>query len=388
MGKLHIFQSAAKFFQEPGQLKMQALFILSALLFITALYVAYRALRRPKKDLYEMPAVSAGLSDTEGDMVLPDMDPLLSAYTGKIANGWTSARRNACVACLVSATVCVVLGYRDMRVYGFWHKAETSMRTKDPAAALIMYKQALAAAPHSARAQIRLSQALIECGKPADALPHLRAATTGETADASGWTLLGSCHMFLDNAREAERCYREATRITPKDPELFVLTGLSLERQHKVQDAEREFEYAVQISPEYPRALSHLGTIQTVKGDMQQGIANLTKAAHNAPMDPEIRDALALAYARSGRHMEAAGEFRAEIAIDPDRPAPYFNLAHALEVLGQYPGALSAYEAYVRKCSQRPGPAMVGVPAAAQACLRLKSIIYHIPLPQTGQTRP
>jgi len=361
---------------------MQVLLLLTALLIVGAGCAAYRALRRPKKDLYEIPAVASEIDGTAGDVVLPHADPLLSAYTGKVDVGWTKGRRNTCLVCLLAATLCGFLGYRDLRVYRLWATGDALMRAKNPTAAVTWYKQALRVAPASAHAKIKLAQVMIEAGHPANALPYLISATVGETADPSGWMLLGSCQMYLDKAHDAEASYRQATRISPKDPELYVLTGLALQRQRKVPEAEREFEYAVQISPEYPRALAHLGTIQSVQGNVEQGIANLTRAAHNAPMDPEIRDALALAYAGCGRHMEAAGEFRAEIAIDPDRPAPYFNLAHALEVMGQYQGALSAYEAYIRKCTQKPGPAMVGVPVAAQACHRLKSILYHIPMPQ------
>jgi tetratricopeptide (TPR) repeat protein len=379
MVRLTYFQPLEKWYTDPVKSTVIVMLILCVLCLCAAAAALAQALRRPKADLYQMPDLKAAL-ERMPEHDIPDTDPLLSAYTGKRIYGWTRGRTACVVLSLVISIYSGYTGYRDAIALQLWRKADTASHRKNYALAADLNAQALAKIPGSRVAHTRLAQSLIDLNRPKEALAHLEVASRGEVIDATPWMLLGDCLMFLDRAADAEKSYREAQRIAPHNPEINVLAGHALVRQRKIEQAEQEYLFAVRTDHEYARALAGLGNLQSATGRLDEGLQNLKHAVRNAPSDPLIRDGLAMAYARMGNHDLAAAEFRAEIAIDPDRAVPYFNLGHALEALGDYLAALDAYQAFIRKCTDRPGPQVIGVPQAYAACNRIKSRLYHIKL--------
>ena len=381
MVKLLYLQPLEKWITDPVKSTATAFYMLCVLCICLALGAVVAALRRPKKDLYQLPDLQSAAHALE-DGEIPQSAPLLKAYTGKRIYGWTRKRTLAAVGFALLSLVCGNIGYHDMKALQLWRLADTAAHRHDSERAARLNKEAINLVPRSRVAHTRLAQSLIECGKPKEAIEHLKTAVRGEVIDATPWMLLGDCWMHLGNPAEAERAYREAQRIAPHNPEINVLTGLALVRQHKLGAAEQEYLFAIRSNREYARALACLGTLQSATGRTEEGLENLKHAARNAATDPLIRDSLAMAYARMGDAEHAASEFRAEISIDPDKAVPYFNLAHALESCGQPAAALNCYEAFIRKCAQTPGPQIMGVPQAIQACNRLRSQLYHIPMPR------
>ncbi len=61
-------------------------------------------------------------------------------------------------------------------------------------------------------------------------------------------------------------------------PEHHVLTGLRLLEEERLDDAEREFNLAVQLEPEYSRAFSGLGIVAALRGDFESAFKNMDKA--------------------------------------------------------------------------------------------------------------
>jgi Flp pilus assembly protein TadD len=70
------------------------------------------------------------------------------------------------------------------------------------------------------------------------------------------------------------------------------------------------------------------------RGDAEQAIADLERAAELVPQASEVRNHLGLAYASAGRQREAAAAFRRAVEFDCDNAAARRNLA-AAERLGE-----------------------------------------------------
>jgi Flp pilus assembly protein TadD len=65
------------------------------------------------------------------------------------------------------------------------------------------------------------------------------------------------------------------------------------------------------------------------RGDSEQAIADLERAAELVPQASEVRNHLGLAYASAGRQREAATAFRRAVELDCDNAAARRNLATA-----------------------------------------------------------
>lgn len=65
------------------------------------------------------------------------------------------------------------------------------------------------------------------------------------------------------------------------------------------------------------------------RGDAEQAIKDLERAAELVPQASEVRNHLGLAYASAGRQREAAAAFRRAVELDCDNAAARRNLAAA-----------------------------------------------------------
>jgi Flp pilus assembly protein TadD len=65
------------------------------------------------------------------------------------------------------------------------------------------------------------------------------------------------------------------------------------------------------------------------RGDAEQAIADLERAAELVPHASEVQNHLGLAYASAGRQREAAAAFRRAVELDCDNAAARRNLAAA-----------------------------------------------------------
>jgi len=65
------------------------------------------------------------------------------------------------------------------------------------------------------------------------------------------------------------------------------------------------------------------------RGDAEQAIVDLERAAELVPQASEVRNHLGLAYASAGRQREAAAAFRRAVELDCDNAAARRNLAAA-----------------------------------------------------------
>ncbi len=61
-------------------------------------------------------------------------------------------------------------------------------------------------------------------------------------------------------------------------PEHHVLTGLRLLEEERPDDAEREFNLAVELDPKYSRAFSGLGITTALKGDFDSAFRHMEAA--------------------------------------------------------------------------------------------------------------
>jgi Flp pilus assembly protein TadD len=124
---------------------------------------------------------------------------------------------------------------------------------------------------------------------------------------------------------------------TPDQPDWHILSaqGAVLDQMGKHEDAQRYYLTALKIAPDEPSVLSNLGLSYALSKDLKNAEATLRRAAAHQPIDPRVRQNLALVVGLQGRFAEA--ESIAQADLPPDEAAA--NVAYLRQMLAGKGGA-------------------------------------------------
>jgi hypothetical protein len=103
-----------------------------------------------------------------------------------------------------------------------------------------------------------------------------------------------------------------------------------LQQQGRWADAEREFQAAMQETPEDFDVLMSFGEFFISCGAKERACQILTKAVEQQPNSPKSHNSLGVAYHAMGKHDEAIECFRKVLGIDPKFKVAYLSLAVVL----------------------------------------------------------
>jgi len=186
-------------------------------------------------------------------------------------------------------------------------------------------QEALAEAEAAARAasaraadQVRLGEVLMSLQRPADAAAafsralELRGSDPGAYPEWALWLLRGGAHDEAGDWPQARAALSEAYRLAPTEPLVLNYLGYAqLERRENMVEAERLIREAHRLAPDNAAITDSLGWALFLKGEREEGIALLERAAQGAPADVEINEHLGDAYYSVGRRAEARFAWRA-----------------------------------------------------------------------------
>lgn len=116
----------------------------------------------------------------------------------------------------------------------------------------------------------------------------------------------------------------------PLGPDLYVAAARLAERQGRIDDAQQQYQRALQIDGRSHRALVGLARLQHRSGDMAKATETYQRAMEYHRNDPIIMNDLGLCHARNGQLDQAISLLRSAVALQPDRAMYRNNLAAAL----------------------------------------------------------
>jgi len=214
--------------------------------------------------------------------------------------------------------------------------------------------------PDPAEGHYLLSYVHYRNGDFGQALTEVEAAVERNEAYALGWYHLGLCLERTadpsDNATAAERiqaAYRRSIDLAPDHVEAMENLGASLYRQGRLGEAADWCRRAADARPFRPQPLHALGLLAEHGMDGRRFSAGWDAAAAEgyfrdaADLDPNWpvpRFDLGVIQSRTGRHAEAAKQYRQVLAIDPTHYQARFYLALALEQTGELVEAIGAMD--------------------------------------------
>jgi tetratricopeptide (TPR) repeat protein len=204
---------------------------------------------------------------------------------------------------------------------------------KDISLAEQMARRAVAVAPDYLEASFDLGRALMQEGKPAEALEPLKiAASTLPQGTPQSTLPANEPDQFLDpaSALELARAYRKLGRET----EAASWEQRYLRRQ-KMADEDHRLSDAVRDHPERVEAHRQRAIFLAQRGEVEGVARSLAQAMHSAPDAPTVLVATANALTDAGYGMLSAPLARRAAAFSQNSPAVFEAWGNALLAIGQ-----------------------------------------------------
>jgi spermidine synthase len=176
-------------------------------------------------------------------------------------------------------------------------------------------RQRLASSPRELSGHLMLARALVERGKPAEAVAILEQALSSVPASSALYEQLGNLYLGQGEAVGAARLFRQALDLEPRSAAVRVSLARALLAQGRTDEAEQLLKEAL------ARDRKHVGGHET----------------------------LGVLFLGRGEVEKAEGEFQAMLASDPFLASPYVHLGSCYETRRLYPQALANYRLAVEQ---------------------------------------
>ncbi|MBI1788538.1 MAG: tetratricopeptide repeat protein, partial [Acidobacteria bacterium] len=215
------------------------------------------------------------------------------------------------------------------------------------------FAQAAKLDPANDMAPISAARAHVAIGDHAAALPFAEDYARRRPRDFEGMYVLGLVYRGLRRDEEAVAKLSEAARIDPEHYGVRYNLGASLARLGKNQEARPHLEKAKQLDPTSAEVSFQLA--QVLKSLQEQGRANAELDQFRNQRQSGLQEDIASSEARranqflgEGHPRQAAELYREALRLDPNNAKTYYNLALALNRLGDRAGERQALEKTVQ----------------------------------------
>jgi len=204
--------------------------------------------------------------------------------------------------------------------------------------------EALERDPTLTDARVALARLLILAGRPDEATVQLNTAKSADPENADVWRSFGMAYAGQGKFPAAERAYRRAVALAPRDLRAYQELGTLYFDTGRLEESEAVFRDMIGVSRGSSAAYTGLGSALLLQGRFEESAAAYRSAMTNEP-NPRTYTNAGTAYFYEGKFEEAAIMMREAVDLSPDDYRLVGNLADALMRLpGNANEALSLYE--------------------------------------------
>ena len=224
--------------------------------------------------------------------------------------------------------------------------------------AFFLYSETVRLEPRYPQGQFNLAMSLLEYGKTAEALEHLKIAANLTPHDPDIQYDLGTYFLQHDQLDEAALRFNNALADRPEFPEAHNALGSVLSRQGKLDEAIAQFSEALRLKPDFAVAHLNLATTLVKQKKIAAALPHFAAAARLKPDDAEAHFNFGLALLDNHQPAEAAAQFILELKFAPNETKGHFRLAQALQQQNKPPEAVVQYRTALRLTPDFPDAKM------------------------------
>ena len=179
------------------------------------------------------------------------------------------------------------------------------------------------------------------------AVPPLQKFIAKKPDVAYGHFQLGYAFTALKRGDEAQAEYERAIELDPKMPEAYLNLGVLLLDKRQFAAAVAPLSKAVDLLPSQSRPRALLAVAQDRSGDQEAAARSFEGVLHFDPNDVTANHYLGDIDLRRGKPAEAESRFRDALELQPDAPEILLGLAQSLEAQNK-PEVADAYRKYLK----------------------------------------
>jgi tetratricopeptide (TPR) repeat protein len=160
---------------------------------------------------------------------------------------------------------------------------------------------------------------------------------------------LGNVYYMQDRLDDAIREYQEAIRISPDYANAHSCLGIVYYyRQGRLDDAIREYQEVIRINPDNADAHFDLGNVYDKQDRLDDAIREYQEAIRINPDVAVAHSNLGIAYNKQGRLDDAIREYQVALRLDPDCAEAHSNLGAAYAKQDRLDDAIHEYQKAIR----------------------------------------
>ena len=216
------------------------------------------------------------------------------------------------------------------------------------AAAAAFVHWPLASTADSALTHFGVGSALLESGRPGEALPELERALEAQPDFAHARLRLADA---LRETGDPARALALCDAVVAADPGLadaHVSRALALAALGRTDDAIAALEAALALEPDHADAHNDLGNLHVARARSDRAVEHHRKALALRPDDANFEANLGAGLLQARALDEALVHLERALALEPGHPTARLNRATALALLGRLDEARAAYTDVIR----------------------------------------
>ena len=234
----------------------------------------------------------------------------------------------------------------DQDLPKIWN-AELLEQTGKPQLAAHYYKQLKG--PLTQTVEFKKASNMITCGHEEEALPILQQLKRTNRNSTPLWLALANVYQKLKNWPAAVRAYTRVLEIEGETnrtyaSDIYFARSFIYSQQKQDTLAESDLKKALELNPENPALLNHLG-YQWLEQDnmLEKGFELVEKAYKLRSTDPHIIDSMAYAYYRKAEYQKALPLAEKTVDIMPQSSVANAHLGDIYKALGRHREAVFQY---------------------------------------------
>jgi predicted O-linked N-acetylglucosamine transferase (SPINDLY family) len=221
-------------------------------------------------------------------------------------------------------------------------------QNNDPAAAVVLLRQAIEKGADTAGVRVNLGNALLQTGQAKEAEVVFRKAVSDYPADADAWFGLGRVTSALQDPVAAQECFEQALVYRPGFAQARFQLGLTLFHQGWLAEAEECYRDALRLNPQLVHIHSQLGKVLQKLGRPEEAVAEYRQYVNARPDAADGWNNLGLVQRQLEQLDAAAESCRRALEINPGLAQTWNNLGNILKTLGQFDEAVAHYRRAVQ----------------------------------------
>ncbi len=151
--------------------------------------------------------------------------------------------------------------------------------------------------------------------------------------------------ILLDQRKleDALQAFERAASLDPADPDAYAHQGIILDEMGRFEDAIAQFRKTLELDPHYVSAINNWSITLFKMGDLDRAIAKTRQVIQTNPTYADAYNNWAFFLNEKGRYEEALPKIRKAVELKPDAPVYYETWGESLTGLERYDRAIEKY---------------------------------------------